>query len=531
MLQLSIMLQYDLFEQMRVRSSSENLAAILDATAAHFPHREAVVHGPRSWTYAELLAEAGRVAAHLTDLGLRRGDPVALSCPNVPEFTAAYFGILRAGGVVVPLNVMLKPREIAYHQQDSGARFHIAYRGSGPEPVADLVKLAALPGVTVIEVSPSSSPWSHCPGDFPAVDVDEDDIAVLIYTSGTSGQPKGAELRHRNLRDNIAATRVVYEVCDDQPDTFLCVLPLFHSFGQTCLQNTAVASGGRLVLVDRFDAVEVLRQMVRHEVTVFAGVPTMYWALIGAMPAARDAAVDFDALRDTLRVAASGGAALPAETHAEFSRSFGITILEGYGISETSPTVASTRLGEPVRIGSVGRPMPGVEMDLIDEHWRRLPATVGEDSFSDIGEIVVKGHNVMRGYRGRPEATAEVLRDGWYRTGDLGRRDGDGYYYIVDRVKDLIIRGGFNVYPRELEEVLLTHPDVHMVAVVGVPHASHGEEIKAVVVRRVGATLTEEELVSWCKEQVAAYKYPRIVEFRESLPMTATGKILKRSLR
>lgn len=505
-----------------------NLAKLLDVTAATHADRVALVHGARNLTYASLLAEANRVARYLTGLGLQRGDFVALSCPNVPEFTAAYFGVLKAGGIVVPLNVLLRPREIAYHLQDSGARFHIAYRDGA---IADFARSTGAPGVRLIEVGPgAAAPWAGSSSHFDTAEVDEDDVAVLIYTSGTSGRPKGAELRHRNLRDNMRASSAVYEVRTDPPDTFLCVLPLFHSFGQTCLQNNSVASGGKLILVDRFQALDVLRHMADDQVNIFAGVPTMYWRLINALPEAGDTGVAVDRIRATLRVAASGGAALPAETHAQFQSLFGVTILEGYGLSETSPAVTSARLGEPVRAGSVGRALPGIDLELIGQDWRPIPPPGAGAALSSVGEIAVRGHNVMRGYHGRPEATAAAIRDGWFRTGDLARRDADGFYYIVDRAKDLIIRGGFNVYPRELEEVLMTHQDVSLVAVVGVPHEVHGEEVKAVVVRREGAKLTEEELVEWGKEQFAAYKYPRIVEFRDELPMTATGKILKRDL-
>ncbi|WP_329072980.1 long-chain-fatty-acid--CoA ligase [Amycolatopsis sp. NBC_01480] len=509
-----------------------NLASFLDVTAAAHPDRVAVAHEDRSWTYAALLAEANKVAGHLTGLGLRRGESVALSCPNVPEFTAAYYGILKAGGVVVPLNVLLRPREIAYHLRDSGARFHIAYRAVEDLAGADVGRSNAVPDVYPIKVGPGGVvPWAERSPHFGTLDVHSDDVAVLIYTSGTSGQPKGAQLRHRNLRDNALASSAVYEIRTDPPDTFLCALPLFHAFGQTCLQNASVASGGKLVLLDRFHEVEVLRRMADDGVTVFAGVPTMYWRLINTLQSARDAGVRTDRIGSTLRVAASGGAALAAETHARFQRSFGVTILEGYGLSETSPAASSARLGEPVRVGSVGRALPGVELALLDEDWHPLPPPGDGDEFSGVGEIAVKGHNVMRGYHERPEATAAALRDGWLRTGDLARRDAEGFYYIVDRMKDLIIRGGFNVYPRELEEVLMTHEDVSLVAVVGVAHEVHGEEVKAVVVRRDGVTLTEAELLEWGKAQFAAYKYPRIIEFRDELPMTATGKILKRSLR
>jgi long-chain acyl-CoA synthetase len=348
---------------------------------------------------------------------------------------------------------------------------------------------------------------------------------VILYTSGTTGQPKGAELRHRNMRDNALAGADLFGADAARPDTYLCVLPLFHSFGQTVIMNGAFAFGGTVVMLPRFEALPALMLMAKEQVTFFAGVPTMYWGLLGALNDAQEQGVDVAELAAHLRLAAAGGSALPVEVHRKFQDRFGVTILEGYGLSETSPVASFSPYGEPVRPGSIGVPIPGVEMKLIDDAWNEL--TDGPDT---VGEIAIKGHNIMKGYFQRPDATDEAIRDGWFRSGDLGKKDADGWYYIVDRSKDMIIRGGYNVYPREVEEVLLTHPDVSLAAVVGVPHESHGEEIKAFVILNDGATVTEDELVAWGKEQMASYKYPRLVTFVDALPMTATGKILKREL-
>ncbi len=362
-------------------------------------------------------------------------------------------------------------------------------------------------------------------GTFETVETDEDDTAVILYTSGTTGQPKGAELRHRNMRDNATLGESLFQIDPEKPETFLCVLPLFHSFGQTVIQNGAAATGGKVVMLPRFEAGPALQLMQDEEITFFAGVPTMYWGLLGALKEAGDS-VDVEKLAANLRIAAAGGSALPVEVHKSFREKFGVTILEGYGLSETSPVASFSPPGEEPRVGSIGIPIPGVEMKLIDpDSWDEV-----EWSEDAVGEIAIKGHNIMKGYYGRPDATEEAIQDGWFRSGDLGRRDADGWYYIVDRSKDMIIRGGYNVYPREIEEVLMTHPDVSLAAVIGVPHDSHGEEVKAVVILEDGASLTEDELVAWGKEQMAGYKYPRIVEFVDSLPMTATGKILKREL-
>ncbi|MHC5905550.1 long-chain-fatty-acid--CoA ligase [Streptomyces sp. S6] len=499
-----------------------NLAAFLDDSAVRHPERTAIVFGELRLSYAQVEAAAGQVANLLVEAGVRPGDKVALSMPNLPYFTFAYYGILKAGATVVPLNVLLKPREVAYHLQDSDAKVFIAFEGTPELPIGAYAREAVedADGVELFVVDPARElPWAGRSPVFETVATDEDDTAVILYTSGTTGRPKGAELRHRNMRDNVLIDEALFGASVERPDTFLCVLPLFHSFGQTVIQNGALAYGGTIVMLPRFEPAAALKLMLSEKITFFGGVPTMYWALLGAL----DDSVDVRALARNLRIAVSGGSALPHEVHRAFQERFGVTILEGYGLSETSPVAAFSVLGEEPRVGSIGLPVPGVELRLVDG-----ASAVAQEGA--IGEIEIKGHNVMKGYYKRPDATAEVLQDGWFRTGDLGRRDADGYYYIVDRAKDMIIRGGFNVYPREIEELLMEHPAVSLVAVIGVPHPSHGEEIKAVVVRRAGVEVTEEELVDWAKERLAAYKYPRVVEFAEALPMTSTGKILKREI-
>ncbi|PXY29769.1 long-chain-fatty-acid--CoA ligase [Prauserella flavalba] len=504
-----------------------NLAALLDSTAAKHPGRTAIVFGDSRLSYAQLDAASNQVANLLAAHGVRPGDKVALSCPNLPHFTIIYFGILKAGATVVPLNVLLKPREIACHLDDSDAVAYFAFEGTTDLPIGESAAQAFeetedCRSLFIVPAAAAPPPWADQPADFDTVDVDDDETAVILYTSGTTGRPKGAELRHRNMRDNALAGEDLFAADAENPDTYLCVLPLFHSFGQTVIQNGAVAFGGTMVMLPRFDARAALTLMLTETVTFFAGVPTMYWGLLGALGDGADG----PALAANLRVAVAGGSALPGEVHKEFKARFGVTILEGYGLSETSPVASFAVYGREPRVGSIGLPIPGVEMKLINDDWSDVP-----DGPEAIGEIAIKGHNVMKGYYGRPEATGEALRNGWFRSGDLATKDADGFYYIVDRAKDMIIRGGFNVYPREIEELLLTHPAVSLVAVVGVPHDSHGEEIKAVVVRNPGHDdVTEHDIVSWTKERLAAYKYPRIVEFRDTLPMTATGKILKREI-
>ncbi|MBD8868264.1 long-chain-fatty-acid--CoA ligase [Nocardioides donggukensis] len=514
-----------------------NLSVFLEDSARSYPDRDAIVFGDTRLTYAQVDGAANQVANALVERGIQPGDKVALSCPNLPYFSIVYYGILKAGGTVVPLNVLLKGREVAYHLADSEAKAYLCFEGTAELPIGQaghegFGQTDGCEHFLMITADPSAeSPiegtetlgaaMAAQPPTFETVATDEDDTAVILYTSGTTGQPKGAELRHRNMHSNALTGADLFGADADNPDTYLCVLPLFHSFGQTVIQNSGFAYGGTVVMLPRFEAEPALKLMMSEKVTFFAGVPTMYWGLLGAL----DDTVDVKLLAKTLRVAVAGGAALPVEVHKSFQERFGVTILEGYGLSETSPVASFSKWGEDVRVGSIGVPIPGVEMKLIQDDWSEV-----EDGPDAVGEIAIKGPNIMKGYYNRPDATDESIRDGWFRSGDLGRRDEDGWYYIVDRSKDMIIRGGFNVYPREIEEVLMSHEDVSLAAVIGVPHESHGEEIKAVVIRNEGASVTEDELVAWGKEQMAGYKYPRVVEFVDDLPMTATGKILKREL-
>ena len=517
-----------------------NLAALLEDTTEKHGDRTAIVFGDTELSYTQLNGAANQVANLLASRGVGKGDKVALSCPNVPYFTIIYYGILKAGATVVPLNVLLKAREVAYHLKDSEAKAYFAFEGSADLPIGD----AAWEGFGDTESctefflikadsaapAPMEPPEFYAPliaeqaPTFDTVDADDDDTAVILYTSGTTGQPKGAELRHSNMRQNALSGKDLFGADADNPDTYLCVLPLFHSFGQTVIQNGGIAFGGTVVMLPRFEAKAALGLMLKHEVTFFAGVPTMYWGLLGTLD---EPDVDVSAIADNLRVAAAGGSALPGEVHKDFKSKFGVTILEGYGLSETSPVASFSVFGEEPLVGSIGKPIPGVEMKLINDDW----SDVDTSDPDAVGEIAIKGHNVMKGYYNRPDATEESIQDGWFRSGDLGKKDDDGYFFIVDRSKDMIIRGGYNVYPRELEEILMEHPAVSLVAVIGVPHESHGEEIKAVIVKNKDHDdVSEEDMVAWGKEQFAAYKYPRSVQFIDELPMTSTGKILKREL-
>jgi long-chain acyl-CoA synthetase len=512
-----------------------NLSILLEDSARNYPERAAVVLGEQRLTYAQVNAAANQVANLLVERGIQPGDKVALSCPNLPYFPVVYYGILKAGAVVVPLNVLLKGREIAYHLGDSQAKAYFCFQGTADLPMgaeghagfgqadgcehfflitADPTAASPIDGVeTLGQALAGKAPV------FEPVLLPETDPAVVLYTSGTTGQAKGAELSHSNLVLNALTCNRLF---GSKPgtDTHLLVLPLFHSFGSTVNMNAGFSVGATLVLLPRFDAAAAVKLLESENVTFFAGVPTMYWGLLNALTDD----VDVQRIADNMRVAVSGGSSLPVEIIRAVKERLGLTILEGYGLSETSPVATFSQPDADPRPGSIGVPIWGVEVKLIDDQWNTI------EGADEIGEIAIRGHNIMRGYLGRPEATAEVIRNGWFRSGDLGRRDKDGWYYIVDRAKDMIIRGGFNVYPREIEEVLMTHPAVSLAAVIGVPHDSHGEEVKAFVILKPGATATGDELVAWGKEQMAAYKYPRVVAVVESLPMTATGKLLKREL-
>ncbi|WP_314173873.1 long-chain-fatty-acid--CoA ligase [Streptomyces winkii] len=512
-----------------------NLAVVLENSAREHPDREALILGDTRMSYAEVDAAASRIAAALAAHGISPGDRVAVSCPNLPYFPCVYFGALKAGAVVVPLNILLTDREIAYHLEDSAAKIFFCFEGTDELPMGKtgLSAFDAVPGCDHF-VMITADPQAPAPVDRvttlneftrgcpPAVETamtSETDTAVVLYTSGTTGRPKGAQLTHSNMVHNALLASRQFGM--NQDDVHLLALPLFHSFGQTVQLNAAFASGATIVLLPRFDAAAALKAMEQENITFFAGVPTMYWALLSHEAADRH---DLQRIAQNLRISISGGSALPVEVLRAFEERFNVPILEGYGLSETSPIATFNPRDRPRRPGSIGLPVWGVEVKVIRNDGTQC--TVDEP-----GEICVRGHNVMKGYLNRPEATAEAIdAQGWFHTGDIGKRDVDGYLYVVDRSKDLIIRGGFNIYPRELEEVLLTHPDVSLAAVVGVPHESQGEEVKAYVIPRAGATVTEEDLVAWCRRNMAAYKYPRIVEFRDALPMTATGKILKREL-
>jgi long-chain acyl-CoA synthetase len=485
---------------------SVNLAGILTDSAQRMGDATALKLDDVKVSYAMLDGASAHVAGLLKARGVEPGDRVGVMLPNVPYFAVCYYGILRAGAIVVPMNVLLKGREVAFYCSDPQSKLIFAWHGFAEAAQAG----AEQAGTECIIVEPgefeklvgAAEPQAE------VADSAQDDTAVILYTSGTTGKPKGAELTHSNLRRNTEAAVGLFDLGDDA--VTLGALPLFHSFGQTCGLNATVLAGGCLTLIPRFDPAKALEIIQRDKVSVFEGVPTMYSAMLNLADAD-----SYDT--SSLQVCASGGAAMPVEVMRGFEERFGCKVLEGYGLSETSPVASFNHPDKERKPGSIGTPIEGVEMKLADEE-------------NGVGEIAIRGHNVMKGYWRNPEATQEVMRDGWFHTGDMANVDDDGYYFIVDRKKDMIIRGGYNVYPREIEEVLYEHPAVREVAVLGVPDDELGEEIGAAVALKDGEEVDAQTLQAFVKDQVAAYKYPRHIWFVDELPKGPTGKILKREI-
>jgi long-chain acyl-CoA synthetase len=506
---------------------SFNLAVILRETASASQSKAVAVYAGGQLTYRELDALSDRLAAGLELAGLRPGDPVALQLPNIPQFLIAYFGILKAGCVVVPLNVLLKAPEVEFHLSDSMSRILITWEGI----LGEAAKGAAAAGVSAIyavghpENAPDAASFESllvASGDGRQVGPrdlasrEPTDTAVIVYTSGTTGKPKGAELTHMQLYMNADIPGRLFDVQPD--DVVITALPLFHVFGLSSILNVCVRFGCTMSLIPRFDADTALTAIQRDGATIFEGVPTMFIALLSCP--------DLDKYdTSSLRVAISGGASIPAPVLDAFEERFGVIILEGYGMTETASTTTFNKSITDRRAYSVGKPIWGTQTQVWDENGTSLPP--GRDN---VGEVVTRGMHVMKGYLNNPEATAEVFTDGWLHTGDLGYFDKDGYLFIVSRKKELIIRGGYNVYPSEIEDVLHSHPAVAEAAVIGIPDDRLGEEVMAVVKLQADWSLVASELIAYCRERMAAYKYPRVIEFRDDLPKNTLGKVLKGEL-
>ncbi len=504
---------------------SLNLATILAESAVRHADRPALVLGSQRITYAQLWAHTRQYARVLADRGVRPGDRVALLLPNTPHFPLAYFGVLALGAVAVPVHALLKGEEVAFVLTDSGASQLICAAPLLASGMAGAEK-AGVPLLAVMDGGPD---------DVPRIDLlarevepvsaivprEPSDAAVILYTSGTTGTPKGAVLTHLNVLMNVNVS-VLDSFDITANDVVLGCLPLFHTFGQTCCMNTAFRAGASIVLMPRFDGAGAIDLLESERCTIFMGVPTMYFALLEAARARTDPP------KTSLHSAMSGGAALPVPVLERFKEVFGVDVQEGYGLTETSPVATFNQKGFETRPGTVGLPIWGVEVEItraeLDDRIELLPP-------GELGEVIIRGHNIFAGYLNNPEATEATFTEGWFRSGDLGTKDADGYLRIVDRKKEMILRGGFNVYPREVEDVLVRHPGVAQVAVIGVLDEKYGEEICAVVIRDPnGPQVTADELSAWAKEQIASYKYPRIVYFVEAMPMGPSGKVLKREL-
>jgi long-chain acyl-CoA synthetase len=490
------------------------LSANLVASKDRYPNRTALRCDDLQVSYADLDAAAARVATLLERTGIEPGDRVGLMLPNTPAFAIAFYGIMYRGAVAVPMNPLLKAREVSFYLSNSGAKALFGSPAFADEATAGAAEVGAQ--CWLVDDAALMELIADLPEHSP-VERGDDDVAVILHTSGTTGKPKGAMLTHDNLSRNCeVSVRTLVESGSD--DVIMGCLPLFHVFGLTCGLNGSVLAGATLTLIPRFDPRKALEVIERDAVTVFEGVPTMYSALLSVADQAEPGATR------SLRTCVSGGAALPVQVLTDFEKAFGCTVLEGYGLSESSPAAAFNHPNRPRKAGSIGTPIEGVEMRVVDLDGVEVPQ-------GEAGQIQIRGHNVMKGYWNLPDATRETITaDGWLNTGDVGRVDEDGYFYIVDRTKDMIIRGGYNVYPREIEEVLYEHPAVAEAAVIGIPHDSLGEEVAAAVALKKGSAVSADELRDYVKARVAAYKYPRLVWLVDALPKGPTGKLLKREI-
>jgi long-chain acyl-CoA synthetase len=503
--------------------STISVAAILKETADRAPDSTAIVVGASSVTYAELWEQTRRYAGALAARGVKEGEAIAVLIPNVIDFARVYYAILALGGIVVPIHALLKGDEIEYVLKDSQATTLICdapLLGEGAKgaaqagvPVLSVLAPDPIEGIEQLEkLAAEAEPVRTYLPQQP------DATATILYTSGTTGKPKGAMGSHFALVEQTS-TLLLNTFDMNADDVIFGGLPLFHTFGQTVALNTGVRAMAKIVLLPKFDGETALRTLIDSEVTIMMGVPTMYIALLEAAKTIKE--------RPKLKFAVSGGSALPLAVIERFKAEFGVPIYEGYGLTETSPVASFNHVGRTPVAGSIGTPIWGVDVEIanaeIEDSIELMPT-------DELGEIVVRGHNIMKGYLNRPEDTAKAIVDGWFRTGDLGTKDADGYLWIVDRKKDMILRNGYNVYPREVEEVLTAHPAVSTAAVFGLAHETHGQEIMAVVVLAPGASVETTELYDYAKDKLAAYKYPRRVEIVQTLPLCPSGKVLKREL-
>ncbi|HEY2494808.1 MAG TPA: AMP-binding protein [Paenibacillus sp.] len=524
----------------------QNLAQFLVQSAELYPEKIAMDFLGNKISYKVLLDSVYRFTNALLKLGIRKGDRVAVMLPNCPQAVIAYYGTLLMGGIVVMTNPLYMPRELEYQLKDASVQMIVTLdvlvdrvkKSTEKEPLNYILvtsikdylpfpknwlyplktKKTGKPityGNGVLSFLPFLKKSTATPTDI-TIDADED-LALIQYTGGTTGFAKGVMLTHMNLVANTIQSKLWFYRAEIGKERYLAVLPFFHVFGMTVLLNQSVHMAGTLILIPRFDIGQVLKTVNRLKPTVFPGAPTMYIAVINHPDVHK-----FDL--SSVKICISGAASLPHEVQERFESITGGTLIEGYGLTETSPVTHANNLWEKRKAGSVGIPFPDTEARIVH------PDTGEEMPQGEIGEMIIRGPQVMKGYWRQPDETNKALRDGWLYTGDLARMDTDGFFYILDRRKDLIIAGGYNIYPREVEEVLFEHPDVEEAVVAGVVDPYRGETVKAFIILKEGSTANEEDLKRWCKEKLAVYKVPRIYEFRATFPKTLVGKVLRRKL-
>jgi len=531
---------YDYFVPTTIRYPKIPAHYMLDLAASKHKDSPATDFYGAVLSYRELRTHVNRLAVALLDLGIKKGDRVGLMLPNCPQIIIAYYAILRTGAIVVNVNPLYTERELEHQLNDSGAdtifcldMFVDRIRNIRETTPINRVIVSRITDYMIPEVSEAAGEYELSEGESgfldlmksagdrlpPVVEIDINEPAVLQYTGGTTGLSKGATLSHKNIVANAVQTALwAKDLMLPTGQIYLVVIPIFHSYGMTCGMNCGIFSGVKMVLIPRFDIDQLMNAFATHDITYFPGVPTLFTAILNN-PDAGEAGLDKVALFN------SGSAPLPIETINGIT-SLGISLTEGYGLSEASPVTHSTPILGIKKPGSIGIPFPDTDAKIVDiDDWEKDLPMGGE------GELAIKGPQVMLGYWEKPKENEQTLKDGWLLTGDIARMDEDGYFYIVDRKKDLIIAGGYNIYPREVDEVLFTHPKILEAVTIGVPHEYRGETVKAFVVPKPGEDLTEEDVVAYCKKNLAAYKAPKIIEFRDELPKTAIGKILRKELR
>ncbi|MBU5265639.1 long-chain-fatty-acid--CoA ligase [Virgibacillus proomii] len=525
------------------------LHAFLLESAEKFPKKKALHFMGKELTYGEIYIQATKMANYLQQIGMEKGDRIAIMLPNCPQAVIAYYGALMAGGIVIQTNPLYKERELEYQLNDSGTAFIVCLDILLPRVtniknntdlqhiiVASIKDYLPFPKnliypyiqkkqynmVVKVEQEETTHVWDYimdtAQAAYEKVAIDpKEDLALLQYTGGTTGNPKGVMLTHYNLVSNVQMCDAWIYKTKRGEETILGVLPFFHVYGMTAVMNNSIMIGAMMILLPKFDATEVLKTIDKLKPTLFPGAPTIYVALLNHPKLA-----NYDL--SSIEACISGSAPLPVEVQEQFEKVTGGKLVEGYGLTETSPVTHANFVWHERRNGSIGVPWPDTDAKIVQAE------TMEEVPIGEVGEIAVKGPQVMKGYWNNPEETEQVLRDGWLLTGDLGYQTEDGYFYVVDRKKDMIIAGGYNIYPREVEEVLYEHKAVQEAVVAGVPDPYRGETVKAYIVLKDGHSVTESDLNTYCRKHLAAYKVPRIYEFRDELPKTAVGKILRRKL-